>query len=92
MFEEDWATFFSDFAQDAVLNGVSGRVMIDEPDTTVQGGMLVVSERTLVWPSSQWTQAKERDIVMVGTRKYRITQPPQAESDGKLIRAPVKEV
>lgn len=92
MFEEDWGTFFSDFAQDAVLNGVPGRVMIDEPDTTVQGGMLIVSERSLVWPAKQWPGAKERDVVTVGVQEYRITQPPQAEADGKLIRAPVKEV
>lgn len=92
MFEEDWGTFFSDFAKDAALNGVSGRVMIDEPDTTVQGGMLIVSERSLVWPAKQWSEAKEKDIVTVGARKYRITQPPQAEADGNLIRAPVKEV
>ena len=89
---EDWDTFFSDFAEDAALDGESGRVMIDEPDTLVQNGMILTSERTFVWPVGQWPTAAEGSVVTIGNRRFRFTEKPRADADGKIIRVPVKEL
>ncbi len=89
---EDWGMFFSDFGVDATLNGAKGRIMIDEPDGIVQGGMLVVSERTLVWRYGQWPEAAEKDVVETDCRRFRLTESPRAEADGQIMRAPVKEL
>jgi hypothetical protein len=54
MFEEDLSVYLTDFGIDVVANGQTDKAIFDAPDQDVVGGMQLITEYQITYPSSQF--------------------------------------
>jgi hypothetical protein len=90
-FVEDMSLYFADFGVPAIYGGQSATVIIDKPDSEVFDNQVIVGDATMTYVTGDLVGLKTGDVVTVDSIDYKVTHPPMALDDGKLMQAKVAE-
>jgi hypothetical protein len=92
-FAEDMSVFFNvaDFGVPAIFGTQSATVILDQPDAEAFDNQVIVGDVSITYVAGELEGLGAGDVVTVDGVDYKVTHPPMALDDGKLMQAKVAE-